>query len=99
MYTPSGYATEAVIIVSNLNIVRIINSVNGAVLVSRTLDPPFQDADEGCTNSASVGITGTPLIDSGTDTIYFYAKSYANSMPGPQWTLQGNVTYPNYHVR
>jgi iron transport multicopper oxidase len=69
--------------------VRIIDSVSGAVLQTRTLDPPFSDQDEGCGDTTGIGITGTPFIDPATDIMYFYAKSYFNGQAGPQGTLEG----------
>jgi len=34
------------------------------------------------TNNGLVGITGTPIIDPATDTVYFYAKSYPGADRG-----------------
>ena len=34
------------------------------------------------TNDGLVGITGTPIIDPATDTVYFYAKSYPGADRG-----------------
>lgn len=34
------------------------------------------------TNGDLVGITGTPIIDPATDTVYFYAKSYPGTDRG-----------------
>lgn len=93
MYTPSGATKEIIILMSTANIVRIIDSATGAVINSKTLDPPFSAIDSNCNNVKNfVGITGTPLIDSATDIVYFYAKSYLNGQVGPQGdTLQGKT--------
>ena len=51
--------------VSNQNIIRILDGLTGTVLNSRTLDPPFQSVDTGGCGDIpnTVGITGTPIID------------------------------------
>lgn len=81
VYTPSGSPNELVITVSNQNIIRIVNGLTGALVIQRTLIPPFQTVDTGTGTGCpdipnTVGITGTPIIDSATDTMYLYAKSY-----------------------
>jgi hypothetical protein len=77
VYTPSGYPHELLITVSNQNIIRIIDGLNGTLINSRTLNPPFQSVDTDCQNIPNtVGITGTPIIDPVTGIIYFFSKSY-----------------------
>jgi hypothetical protein len=77
VYTPAGAQNEQVITVSNQNIVRIIDGVTGALIRSRTLDPPFQSVDSNCADIPNtIGITGTPIIDSATEIMYFYSKGY-----------------------
>jgi hypothetical protein len=79
VYTPSGFASELVITVSNQNIVRIINGLSGSLINSRTLDAPFASVDTSCGDIPNtVGITGTPIIDPNTDTLYFFSKGYKN---------------------
>src|ERR1700736_6845184 len=74
VYTPSGYSSELVIIVSNQNIVRIIDGLSGSLINSRTLDAPFASVDTNCGDIPNtVGITGTPIIDPNTDTLYFFS--------------------------
>ena len=48
VYTPSGASSERVYVVSNQNIVRVLDGLTGAVLVTRQLDPPFQSSDTQC---------------------------------------------------
>jgi hypothetical protein len=77
VYTPSGFTNELVIIVSNQNIVRIVDGLTGALINSRTLDPPFQSVDSNCGDIPNtVGITGTPIIDPATDIMYLFSKGY-----------------------
>jgi hypothetical protein len=72
VYTPSGSTTEVVIIGSIQNIVRVINSSTGAIIASKTLDAAYLSSDSNCNDGATVGITGTPVIDNttGTSTAY-----------------------------
>lgn len=92
-YTPNGYANELVIVVSNQNIVRVIDGVSGQVLNARTLDPPFQATDSMCGDiSPTIGITGTPIIDPATDTMYFFSKGYKNGATG-SGTLNGQYKF------
>ena len=72
VYTPSGSTTEIVIIGSIQNIVRVINSSTGAIIASKTLDAAYLSSDSNCNDGATVGITGTPVIDNttGTSTAY-----------------------------
>lgn len=65
--------------VSNLNIVRVLDGLTGATITSRTLDAPFAASDTSCGDIQNfVGITGTPIIDTATDIMYFFAKGYKN---------------------
>lgn len=81
VYTPSGYTDELVIIVSNQNIIRIVDGKNGTLINSRTLNPPFQSVDTNCGDIPNtVGITGTPIIDPATDIMYFFSKSYQGGL-------------------
>lgn len=79
IYTPSSAPNEYVITVSSQNIIRVIDGLTGNLINSRTLYPPFASSDTSCTDIPNtVGITGTPIIDSGTDIMYFYSKGYQN---------------------
>lgn len=60
MYTPSGFQDELVILVSDANIVRVIDGVTGTLYKSRILDAPFSALDANCNNDGNIGITGTP---------------------------------------
>lgn len=99
VYTPEGYANEVVIAVSNQNIVRIIDGKNGTLLNSRTLDPPFQSVDTNCGDIPNtVGITGTPIIDTATDIMYFFSKGYIGGVTGPAGTINGQYKFYAVHI-
>ncbi len=90
VYTPSGAPYERVYVVSNQNVVRVLDGMTGAVLVTRTLDPPFQSSDSSCGDIANtIGIIGTPIIDPATDIMYFWSKGYINGGVGPQGVANG----------
>jgi len=77
VWTPPGASTEQVIVVSNQNIIRVLDGSTGTLIRSRTLLPPFQAVDSNCGDiPTTIGITGTPFIDTATDIMYFYSKSY-----------------------
>jgi hypothetical protein len=67
-----------VVVVSNQNIVRILDGLTGTLINSRTLDPPFQSVDTGGCGDIphTVGITGTPIIDPATNVLYLFPKGY-----------------------
>lgn len=94
-YTPAGYSTELVILVSSQNIVRVLDGLSGNVLFQRILDPPFQSSDSQCGDIPNtIGITGTPIIDSATDIMYFFSKGYQNGATGPIGTIYGASQFP-----
>ena len=101
VYTPNGATDELVILVSNQNIVRVLDGSSGQLVQSRTLEPPFASTDSSCGDIPNtVGITGTPIIDSSTDIMYFFSKGYINGQAGPQGTIQGIICLPpNPHTR
>jgi hypothetical protein len=79
VYTPAGAPHEYVITVSSQNNVRVIDGITGALITMRTLDPPFASSDSDCGDIPNtVGITGTPVIDTATDIMYFFSKGYKN---------------------
>jgi outer membrane protein assembly factor BamB len=57
-----------------------IDSQSGEVKWERSVGTPWNSADIGCGDLAPhVGITGTPVIDPKTNTVYFFAKSYVSA--------------------
>lgn len=76
VYTLNG-GSEMVITASSMNFVRIYDSKTGNLIASRQLMPPFLQQDIGCNDISNyIGITGTPIIDPATDTLYLFAKGY-----------------------
>lgn len=78
VWTPPGSSSEQVIVVSNQNIIRILDGLSGTLINERTLDPPFQAVDTGGCGDIpyTIGITGTPIIDPATDIMYLFSKGY-----------------------
>ncbi|TVY18072.1 WSC domain-containing protein [Lachnellula arida] len=78
VYTPPG-ASQLVFLASSMNVIRTLDAVNGTMLNSRIVQPPFLQSDIGCTDIPDyIGITGAPIIDSNTNTAYFFSKGYKN---------------------
>ncbi|CAG8961012.1 hypothetical protein HYFRA_00002552 [Hymenoscyphus fraxineus] len=78
VYTPPG-ASQLVFLASAMNVIRTVDAVNGTLLNSRTLQPPFLQSDIGCTDIPDyIGVIGTPIIDPSTSTAYFFSKGYKN---------------------
>src|SRR5437762_4146397 len=73
---------QVVITASNQNNIYVLDAASGTILMSRQVQPPFNQADIGCTDiPGSIGITGTPTIDPSTEIMYFFSKGY---LPGTQ---------------
>src|SRR5262249_39418040 len=66
----------------------LVDALTGAVLISRNFGPTFDATAIGCADVApTVGITGTPVVDTTTNTAYFYSKNSAGD-----WTLHAVST-------
>jgi hypothetical protein len=92
VYTPSSTGVQVVLAFSMQNKIYSLDAVNGTRYASRDLsaggEVPFLATDlPGCYDiTPLIGITGTPVIDPTTDTIYFWAKSYGSaSQSGSGW--------------
>jgi outer membrane protein assembly factor BamB len=85
VYTPSSISHQTVLAFSEGNKIYVLDAVNGTMIAYRDLasegEPPFKVSDLPSCNDigGTVGITGTPVIDPATDTVYFWAKSYLSS--------------------
>jgi iron transport multicopper oxidase len=49
VYTPPGQS-QLVFLASSMNVIRIVDAVNGTLLNSRTVQAPFLQSDIGCTD-------------------------------------------------
>ena len=77
-------ANGRLLIVTEKNNVYSLDPTSGDVLAQRTLHPPWNPADLNCIPlEPTVGVMGTPAIDSATNTAYFFAKTYASGNSGP----------------
>ncbi|KAF4624790.1 hypothetical protein G7Y89_g13381 [Cudoniella acicularis] len=85
VYTPSSLGRQVVLVFSEANRIYVLDAVNGTLISSRDLslegESPFLVSDLPSCNDIgqNVGITGTPVIDPTTDTVYFWAKGYLTS--------------------
>ncbi|KAE9379342.1 WSC-domain-containing protein [Stipitochalara longipes BDJ] len=92
VYTPSSTGVQVVLAFSMQNKIYSLDAVNGTLYASRDLstdgEVPFLASDlPGCYDiTPLIGITGTPVIDPSSDTVYFWAKSYGTpSQSGLGW--------------
>lgn len=90
VYTPSSTGQQLVLAFSHQNKLYALDALNGTLYASRDLsqdgEVPFLVSDLGdCEDiTGTIGITGTPVVDPTTDTVYFWAKSYGS--PGEAGT-------------
>ena len=81
--TPSSTGKQIVFLASAMNIIRTVDATTGALINSRTVQPPFLQSDIGCTDIPNfIGIIGTPIIDPSTETVYFFSKGYEGQASG-----------------
>ncbi|GAC95998.1 hypothetical protein PHSY_003576 [Pseudozyma hubeiensis SY62] len=77
-YTPSG-GSQSVIVASEKNIVSVLDAATGAIRKQRTVNSPFAAVDTKCADlTPNIGITGTPVLDPSSNTLYFWSKTYAD---------------------
>lgn len=70
-YTPGG-AGQSVIVASEMNRVTVLDAATGAIRQQRALYAPFTLQDAQCADlSPYIGITGTPVLDASSNTLYF----------------------------
>ncbi|KAF2492456.1 WSC-domain-containing protein [Lophium mytilinum] len=88
VYTPTSLGGQQIVLAfSEANRIYAVDAVNGTLIAKRDLalegEMPFKVTDLPSCNDIGgyIGITGTPVIDPSTDTVYFWAKSY---LPGGQ---------------
>lgn len=74
-------AQQRLYLFGELNNVYVLNASTGSLIIQRNYATAFQAVDSGCADlSPNVGITGTPVLDDATGTIYFWAKTYLNNV-------------------
>jgi hypothetical protein len=77
---PAGGAPE-LIVATAANLVYALNPATGAVLWRRQLLPSVPPGDLGCTDINPEGVTGTPVIDPASATVYLDATALRQGKP------------------
>lgn len=76
VYTPSVRG-QLIFLASSQNWIRTLDAKTGDVINARQVQTPFLNSDVNSTAYGKTsGISGTPVLDSDTDIVYFFAKSY-----------------------
>ncbi len=84
VYAQPLVAKNSLIVATETNWVYRMDPETGAIQWARQLAPPWNPADIGCGDLVPwIGVTGTPVIDEATDTVYLFAKTYAAGTSGP----------------
>jgi hypothetical protein len=83
-WRPPGRASGVLLVATESNVVAAIDAASGATLWSRSLGTPTRLAAFHCGNIDPLGITGTPVIDEASGTLYLDAMV---SNPGPRHLL------------
>jgi iron transport multicopper oxidase len=103
IYAQPLLANGVVLVVTETNNIYTLDPVSGAVLAQRTLETPWNASDIGCADLApTVGITGTPVIDtrdSANVTAYFVTKGYLSGTSGPAGAWMHAVDVPTLSER
>ena len=101
-WQPSADKTGLLIVASEFNLVYALNADTGAVIWQRKLPAAVPRSALPCGDIDPEGITGTPVIDPATGTLYvdaqvlapgnaprhrIYAISLATGQPLPQWPV------------
>ena len=77
VYAQPLVASGTLLVATEANWIYGLDPVTGAQRWARSLGTPFDPRDVSCGDlSPTVGITGTPVVDSATGTEYLLAKSY-----------------------
>ena len=98
---PPGAAAGLLIAASESNVVTVIDSANGKAVWSRALGHPAPLSAFGCGNIDPLGVTGTPVIDEASGSLYLdamvadpagprhriFALSLKDGAPLPGWPI------------
>ncbi len=76
--TPNDTGAGEVIAATETNHVTALDAATGAVIWDRVLAPPVQGGTLPCGNIAPEGITGTPVIDAASGSLYVAATALAS---------------------
>ncbi|RPB00236.1 WSC-domain-containing protein [Choiromyces venosus 120613-1] len=80
---PASGDKQLVIAISESNWIYVLDAKSGDVINSRQIRKPYQASDLPCADiTPAIGVTGTPVIDPATDTIYAFAKGYSGNATG-----------------
>jgi hypothetical protein len=84
VYAQPVIAGETVFVATEKNNIYGIDRLTGARKWSRNLGVAWNPNDLNCADLLpTVGVTGTPVIDPATNTVYFFSKTYASGTSGP----------------
>ena len=72
-WQPPGAAAGQLIVATESNTVQAIDAASGQTIWTRTLGPPVALSTQPCGNIDPLGITGTPVIDAPSQTLYLDA--------------------------
>jgi outer membrane protein assembly factor BamB len=84
IYAQPLVANGVVFVATETNDVYGLDPMDGSVLWTRNLGEPWHPSDFNCNDLVpSIGVTGTPAIDTSTGTAYLLAKGYGAGVSGP----------------
>src|SRR3954470_24396666 len=86
-WRPTGAETALLIVTSESNIVTAIDAATGNTVWARSLGRPVPLSAFGCGNIDPLGITGTPVIDEASGSLYLDAM--VSDPPGPGHRIFG----------
>ncbi len=81
-WQPPGAKNGLVVVATESNSVYALNEATGAIVWQKQLAPSVPLAQLPCGNIDPMGITGTPVIDPATATLYFNALTATDNGPG-----------------
>jgi outer membrane protein assembly factor BamB len=83
IYAQPLYANGVLLVATESNYVYALDAATGSKLWTRALGRPFLASDLNCGDlTPTIGVTGTPAIDTVTSTAYLLSKTYANGNDG-----------------
>jgi len=100
VYAQPLLANGALVVVTENNHIYSLDPTNGAAIANRLLELTWNPADVGCGDLVpTIGITGTPVVDTRTNTAYFTTKTYATGSSGPAAIYMHAVDVPTLAER